>query len=216
MAGCPLSARLRLVQQPERGAPSAADPSPTSAELLRDLQARRPAAERLLVETHAPRVERILLRVLGDLRNLEDLSQEVFVRVFARIDDVREPDALKAFVTAVTVFVAREAIRKRRRHRWLAFFASEDVPEVGIGDDPDAREGVLAFYRALDVLDTEERLAFTLRFVEGLELAAVASACGVSLATIKRRLGRAEAAFVARCKEDDVLASWLEEGDRWA
>ena len=56
--------------------------------------------------------------------------QDVFARVFSRIDDVREPAALKPFITSVTVFVAREAIRKKRRHRWLAFFASDELPEI--------------------------------------------------------------------------------------
>lgn len=161
-------------------------------------------------------MERILFRILGDVRNLEDLAQEVFVRVFAKIDDVKEPEALKPFITSVTVFVAKEAVRKARRNRWLTFFATEDLPDVGTGDDPEAREAVLAFYRALDALEPDERVAFTLRFVEGLELAAVAAACGVSLATIKRKLVRAEAVFVERCKRDEALSAWIEEGDRWA
>jgi RNA polymerase sigma-70 factor (ECF subfamily) len=211
-----LSAPLRLVPKPLGGPARAADPGPPSADLLRDLRARRPAAERWLVETHARRVERLLFRILGDMRLIEDGCQEVFARVFARIDDVREPEALKPFVTAVTVFVAREAIRRRRRHRWLSFFASDELPDMPAGADPEARQGVLAFYRVLDGFDAEERVAFTLRFVEGLELTAVAAACGVSLATIKRKLQRAEAVFVARCKRDEVLSAWLEEGDRWA
>ncbi|MFT3767256.1 MAG: sigma-70 family RNA polymerase sigma factor [Minicystis sp.] len=211
-----MSVRLRLVRPPDP-ARRAPDPDPTAAQTLRDLHDRKPAAERWLLENHAKRVERILFRILGDLRNLEDLVQEVFARVFARIDDVREPEALKAYVTSVTVFVAREAIRKKRRHRWLAFFASDELPEVGAGeDDGDAREGVRAFYRAVGTLDPEERLAFTLRIVEGMELTDVAAACGVSLSTVKRRVQRAEATFVERCKQDEVLSRWLEEGDRWA
>ena len=156
------------------------------------------------------------MRILGDARVIEDLTQDVFVRVFARVAEVREPEALSSFVASVAVFVAREAIRKKRRHRWLAFFASEDVPEVTTTDDPEAKEALRTFYRVLDELDPDERVAFVLRFVEGMELRDVAVASGCSLATVKRRIDRGSARFVERCKGDEVLSRWLKEGDRWA
>ena len=52
----------------------------------------------------------------------------------------------------------------------------------------------------LDRLPVDERLAFALRYINGLELVAVAAACDVSLATVKRRLQRAERSFVAAAK----------------
>ncbi|WP_437308102.1 RNA polymerase sigma factor [Sorangium sp. So ce388] len=209
-----MSAHLRVVRKPRSPDPPV-DAQPTSSEVLRGLHARNPAAERRLLDTYAGLVERMLFRLLGDIRTLEDLVQDVFARVFSRIDDVREPAALKPFITSVTVFVAREAIRKKRRHRWLAFLASDELPEISASVDPEARQGVRAFYSALETLDPDERLAFTLRFVEGQELAEVAAACNVSVATVKRRLHRAEIAFVERCKKDEVLSTWLAEGDRW-
>ncbi|WP_437721142.1 RNA polymerase sigma factor [Sorangium sp. So ce861] len=209
-----MSAHLRVVRKPRSPDPPV-DAQPTSSEVLRGLHARNPAAERRLLDVYAGLVERMLFRILGDVRTLEDLVQDVFARVFSRIDDVLEPESLKPFITSVTVFVAREAIRKKRRHRWLAFFASDELPEIAASIDPEARQGVRAFYRALETLDPDERLAFTLRIVEGQELAEVAAACNVSVATVKRRLQRAQIAFVERCKKDEVLASWLAEGDRW-
>ncbi|WP_437835974.1 RNA polymerase sigma factor [Sorangium sp. So ce1153] len=209
-----MSAHLRVVRKPRSPDPPV-DAQPTSSEVLRGLHARNPAAERRLLDAYAGLVERMLFRLLGDIRPLEDLVQDVFARVFSRIDDVREPASLKPFITSVTVFVAREAIRKKRRHRWLAFLASDELPEISASVDPEARQGVRAFYSALETLDPDERLAFTLRFVEGQELAEVAAACNVSVATVKRRLHRAEIAFVERCKKDEVLSTWLAEGDRW-
>lgn len=209
-----MSAHLRVVRKPRSPDPPV-DAQPTSSEVLRGLHARNPAAERRLLDAYAGLVERMLFRLLGDIRTLEDLVQDVFARVFSRIDDVREPASLKPFITSVTVFVAREAIRKKRRHRWLAFLASDELPEISASVDPEARQGVRAFYSALETLDPDERLAFTLRFVEGQELAEVAAACNVSVATVKRRLHRAEIAFVERCKKDEVLSTWLAEGDRW-
>ncbi len=72
-----------------------------------------------------------------------------------------------------------------------------------------------AFYEVVGRMDADARIAFTLRFVDGMELAEIAGACGVSLATIKRRLKAAEADFAERGQAHEALAGWFEEG-RWA
>jgi RNA polymerase sigma-70 factor (ECF subfamily) len=51
-----------------------------------------------------------------------------------------------------------------------------------------------------------------LRYIDGMELTAVAQACGVSLATIKRRLSRAQVTFSALAARQSVLVEWLETG----
>ena len=61
----------------------------------------------------------------------------------------------------------------------------------------------------------DERVAFVLRYVEGMDLGQVAETCRVSLSTIKRRLARAEGRFARAAKRDEVLTTWLEEGGRW-
>lgn len=211
-----MSARLRLVKNTTpREREVERNPEISAAVRLRDLIARKPAAEKWLLDAHGAQVERVLFRILGHESGLEDLVQEVFVRVFARIETVRDAEALKGFITSVAVFVARETLRKKRRHGWLRFFATEDLPEPPSESPTEAREAVREFYAALDKLDLDERLAFTLRIVEGMELTEVASACGASLATIKRRLSRAEKSFVEQCGKSEVLSDWLLEGDRW-
>jgi len=77
------------------------------------------------------------------------------------------------------------------------------------------RDATRRVYRVLDTLPEDERIAFALRFIDDMELTDVAEACDVSLATIKRRLDRAEATFVARARKDVVLSGWLEGGARW-
>ena len=70
-------------------------------------------------------------------------------------------------------------------------------------------------YRLLDTLPENERLAFSLRFIAEMELTEVAAACGCSLATIKRRLTRAEAHFLAGARQDPALNERLARGERW-
>jgi RNA polymerase sigma-70 factor, ECF subfamily len=179
------------------------------------LRAGEPWAERALLEQHTDHMERILTRILGGHADLDDLVQEVFVRAFERVEQLREPRALRGWLTAIAVYVAREAVRAKRRRRWLLFLPQEETPELAApAASHEARAALRAFYEVVACFDPDVRSAFTLRFVEGMELSEIAAACGVSLATIKRRLRSAEADFTTRCKAHDALADWLDEGSR--
>ena len=146
---------------------------------------------------------------------LADLLHEVFARALAQIDSLEDPAALKWWLTTIAVFTAREHIRRRMRGRWLRFFASEDLPDLPVaGADEEVRESLRMTYAVLDRLGVDDRIAFSLRFIEGLDLAEVAAACGVSLNTIKRRLARAEKRFVALARREPALHDWLERGTR--
>jgi len=118
------------------------------------------------------------------------------------------------------VNVAREALRARARRRWLLFFAPEELPDAleqppllaMLDGAADARRALHAIYGVLDTMSASGRTLFVLRRFEGWELAEMAAAFGVSLATIKRRIADAEKIFFARAERDPVLASWLGEG----
>jgi RNA polymerase sigma-70 factor (ECF subfamily) len=187
-----------------------------AAALARALRAGEAWAECALLEQHTGHLEQLLTHILGERDDLDDLVQEVFVRAFERVDELREPRALRGWLTAIAVFVAREAIRARRRRRWLLFLPPEETPEIPCADaSPEMRAAVRAFYEVVGRLGADDRIAFTLRFVEGMELTDVAAACDVSLSTIKRRLKKAEAEFAARGRAHAALADWFEEGTRW-
>jgi RNA polymerase sigma-70 factor (ECF subfamily) len=185
-------------------------------ELIGKLCAGDPWAEHALLDRYGGHVERILSRILGAHADLDDLAQEVFVRAFERLDELRDPPALRRWLTAIAVFVAREAIRKSRRRRWLVFLPAEATPEVEVPEaSVEARAALRTFYEVVTTLDAEKRIAFTLRFVEGMELTEIAEVCDVSLATIKRRIKSAEVEFYARGSARPELADWFEEGTRW-
>jgi RNA polymerase sigma-70 factor (ECF subfamily) len=174
------------------------------------------AARRLLFERHAPHVARVLARLLGPDSELADLVHDVFVMALRDLGRLHDPSALKAWLTSVAVHVARGHIRKKSRRRWLRFLSPDTLPDPPAPTaDGDVREAMRRMYAVLETLPEDERIAFAFRFIDDMELTDAAEACGVSLATIKRRLERAETTFVARAKKDAVLASWLEGGARW-
>jgi RNA polymerase sigma-70 factor (ECF subfamily) len=190
--------------------------SVSSRELVAGLIAGEDWAERKLLECYTQHVERILARITGQL-DLDDRVQEVFVRVLDRASSLRDPDGLPGFVTQVAVFVAREALRARRRKRWLVLVAPDELPDrPDTSPSDEARWAMKAFYEIVDGFDADERIPFVLRHVEGMELTEVAEACGVSLSTVKRRLAAAESRFRERATDAPDLAPWVARSSKWA
>jgi RNA polymerase sigma-70 factor (ECF subfamily) len=175
------------------------------------------AAASELVRRYGPYVERVLARILGVDGELPDLLHDVFLNALDSIHSLKTPSMLREWLRGVTVFVARGCLRRRRRRQWLVFRRSEDLPDVPIDVLPtDANEALVRTYRALAGLPADERIVFTLRFMAEMELTEVAQACQVSLATIKRRLERAQDKFTAAGRKDPVLREWIESGARWS
>lgn len=206
-----------------RGAPQAPGPEnrvvelpipETDAALVAALRANRADAGKTLFKRYGKDVERVLFRVLGPDVELADLLHDVFVAALTSIDQVRDPNALRGWLTGIAVRKARKCIVKRRRWRIIQYFSPMDMPESEARVTPtEVSEALRCTYELLGKLPADERLAFALRHIDGMELTAVAAACGVSLATIKRRLARAQATFVALASEHSVLAEWVERGE---
>ena len=186
----------------------------TDAALVAALRANRADAGKVLFKRYGKDVERVLFRVLGPDVELSDLLHDVFVAALTSIDQVRDPNALRGWLTGIAVRKARKCIVKRRRWRIIQFFSPMDMPEGEARTTPtEVSEALRCTYELLGKLPADERLAFALRHIDGMELTAVAAACGVSLATIKRRLARAQATFVSMASQHAVLAEWLERGE---
>jgi len=149
----------------------------------------------------------------GGGQDPDDLIQEVFLRLFRKLPELREQGSLRAFVLAITVRVIKGEQRLRWIKRWLGLFEDGEAPErQGGTPDLDAREALGRFYGLLDRLSPKHRAAFVLRYVEGMELMDVADAVGVSRATIKRWLPRIARRVFSQVGRDPLLAPYLEEG----
>ena len=188
----------------------------TDAELVGGIRRGDLEARAALYDRHADHVHRVLYRTLGFDRDLADLHHDVFVRALGSIDRLEDPGALKGWLTMIAVHVARSSIARRKRRSWLWFLHDEALPEVDAGAaSSEVLDALRATYAVLERLPVDERIAFALRFVDGMELTEVAAACGTSLATIKRRLARAGARFEAEARRRPVLQPWLDGGTRW-
>jgi RNA polymerase sigma-70 factor (ECF subfamily) len=181
----------------------------SDVEIVRGLRERQAFAANALVGQYGPYVRRVLFRVMGTQDpEHEDLVQEVFTRAIAGIKQLTSPGALRAWLTQIAVFTARGVIRHRRRSNWLMFLV--EVPDQPADEPPPSvREAAGCVYQILDQMPVDERIPYSLRLFEGMDLAELATACGVSVATVRRRLARAEARFARLAAKYEALAPWV-------
>lgn len=152
------------------------------------------AAILALFERFGPMVNRLVWRLLGADDEHGDVVQDVFLGVLESIGRVESPEFLEAWIYSVTVNKVRRAIDKRR---YLRLFRLTADPGRGhaVPSDPDTLLELRQFYEVLDRMPTNERIIFTLRFVDGQRLEDISTICNCSLATAKRRLDRARDAY---------------------
>src|SRR6478735_9869147 len=190
-----------------------------SASLVNGLRAGNPGAKAAFFTRYAPAVERLVTHLIGPDRELADILQEVFVQALSSVGSLRDPTALKPWLLRIATHHARRTLRNRTRRGWLRFFvdAEEEARFEPATEELDAegRETVRAVYTVLGRMPADERIAFALRYIDGMELTEVAEACAVSLATAKRRIRRADERFLGIAGRHPALEKWLREGARW-
>ncbi|HVZ85544.1 MAG TPA: sigma-70 family RNA polymerase sigma factor [Polyangia bacterium] len=180
--------RLRLVTPPSGGASQTTE----DAELARALIAGEARAAEMAWDRYAPLVHGIVSRALGPDAEVEDVTQEIFYRLFARIRLLRKPEALRSFVVSFAVRIVKWELRRRRARRWLTLSETGDVPDDQLlVMNVDNRYALRRLYGLLNLLSTRERLVLVLRHVEGMTLEETAEAMEISLATVKRTLRHA-------------------------
>ncbi len=163
-------------------------------ELLERLHRDGNAAAGLLHDRFRGEVNGLVWRLLGPDNDHDDIVQTVFCRLLMHVGKVREADRLASWVRSITVNAVYSELRKRGVRR-LFFKTESSRPEQFLdgGSEVESRDLLQRVYAALDDMPAAERIAFSLRYIDGKQLAEVAELCDCSLATIKRRLQKAEA-----------------------
>ena len=190
-----------------RSVPAADDDTSLAAALA----AREPQAATIAWTRLSPLVMRLLRRYFGPGADRQDLCQEVFLRFFARIDELRDQTALRSFLIGITLGVAQNEVRRAKVRRWIFLTQTGDLPDAPIAaSDPEAREATVRFYRILASVGAEDRTLFVTRYVEKMEVSDIADAIGRPLSTTKRRLARATRRIAARMSSDPALADYVQ------
>jgi RNA polymerase sigma-70 factor (ECF subfamily) len=184
------------------------DPAParaTDADLVGRAKAGDRAAEEAIYRRHVRYIGGMVARLLGSRAEAEDCVQETFAIALERIGAVREGDALRAWLAQIAVSQVRRRFRKKKLLRLLGLDRGAEDAELEAfawtGTSPEVSADVARLHALLACLPSEQRIAWSLRHVEGHALEEVAGACGCSLATAKRRIAAADARVRATFEE---------------
>lgn len=145
-----------------------------------------------VVRVHSARVYRLAFRLTGNRADAEDLTQEVFVRVFRALDNYR-PGTFEGWLHRITTNLFLDGARRKARIRFEAL--PDDAERVpGSARSPEQTYDDTNFdgdvQRALDELPPDFRAAVVLCDIEGLSYEEIAATLGIKLGTVRSRIHR--------------------------
>jgi RNA polymerase sigma factor (sigma-70 family) len=149
-----------------------------------------------IVHTHSARVYRLAYRLTGNPHDAEDLTQEVFVRVFRSLSSYT-PGTFEGWLHRITTNLFLDGARRKQRIRFEGLAdemahrlpGSEPTPAEAF-DDSHLDDDVQA---ALKALPPEYRAAVVLCDIEGFSYEEIAATLGVKLGTVRSRIHRGRA-----------------------
>jgi RNA polymerase sigma-70 factor (ECF subfamily) len=186
--------------------------SDSERDTLRDCASSDPDVRERAFETlhrrHADRAYRLAYRLTGQDAEARDVVQDAFLRVFRKIRRFRRESAFSSWLHRITVNLAIDRIRRRRRHpegslpsesggsRTAPLRSDEPSPP----DRAARRETAEEVRRLVAGLSPPLAAAVLLRYGEGLSYEEIAAALDIPVGTVKSRLNRAHDLLAPRLR----------------
>ena len=159
--------------------------------VLRKAQRGDERAFSIIVRAYQVPVYNYVLRLVGDRALAEDLTQEVFLRVFQGLPRFSLRSKFTTWLFQVTKNRVLDELRAFER-RPRAVVDIDDVPPLEVVDAPLERvEMIDAVWEAVERLNVDLRMALLLRDVVGLSYTEIAETLEITLATVKWRIYKA-------------------------
>ena len=155
-------------------------------------------AFRLIFDRYSRPVIGFIYDMVSDRELAEELTQETFVRAFRAIHRMKPETKLSTWLFGIARNVARESLRARTRTNMQVTLEHESVMDVS-DQKPVPVDRLLSkelnelIRRALEALDDDKRLVFTLKVFHQCSYEEIAEITGFSLAKLKTDLHRARA-----------------------
>ena len=185
-----------MVDVPRRSARPDDAPTQPAAEPAAAATAWTPPSWDEVVRTHSARVYRLAYRLTGNAHEAEDLTQDVFVRVFRSLSSYT-PGTFEGWLHRITTNLFLDQVRRKQRIRFDALpddagdrLAGRERTPAQVYDDEHFDPDVQS---ALDQLAPDFRAAVVLCDIEGLSYEEVAATLGIKLGTVRSRIHRGRA-----------------------
>jgi RNA polymerase sigma-70 factor (ECF subfamily) len=150
-----------------------------------------------LVRENQRMVYQIAFSVLGNAADTEDVTQDAFVRAYAKLASLREPERFRAWVCRIVRRLALNRVRSdTRTRRREALVASSEPQTIDVEALAADREFEARVRLDIGRLPPKLRDVLLLCAVEGLEPSAVATLLGIPPGTVRSRLHLARKALL--------------------
>ncbi len=155
-----------------------------------------------LVEKYQTMVINTCIGFLHDKQDAEDISQEVFIEVFASLRKFRKEAKLSTWMYRIAVNKSLNFLRSKKRRQWIQNL--EDVLGMNRQDqkqpiemrnpaiDLEMQEEALLLHNAINSLSENQRIAFTLNKYEDLPYSEISEIMRVSLSSVESLIHRAK------------------------
>lgn len=175
--------------------------------VLRKAQRGDERAFTIIVRTYEQPVYNYVLRLTGDRVLSEDLTQEVFLRVYQGLPSFSLRSRFTTWLFQVTKNRVLDELRAMER-RPRALVALDDIPPLEVVDAPVERtEAIDAVWRAVEALNPDLKMALLLRDVVGLSYSEIAETLEITLATVKWRIYKAREEVQLALQREGISAS---------
>ena len=182
-------------------------------ELIQRLKSGDEGAFEELFRGYKDRVFNVAYRMLGDREAAEDVTQEVFLKVFRKVKGFKGRSSLYTWIYRLTVNLCTDYIRKQDAHPVESLEESEALQLAAEGtpeEEAIRRERAAAVQMIIGSLPDRLRSVIVLREIEGLSYREIAEVLGCSVGRVKSLLHEARAELKRRVQEKRHL--FFEEG----
>jgi RNA polymerase sigma-70 factor (ECF subfamily) len=177
-------------------------PRPDELKLIEKLKNGDESAFKLIVETRKDLVYNTALGLLQNAEDAEDITQEVFIKVYESVHQFKGESAFSTWLYKIAVTKSLELIRSRKRKKRFAFITSilgennelkHDPPEFHHpGIQLDNRERAATLFKAIAKLPDNQRVAFTLHKLEGVSYIEIGDVMQLSVSAVESLIHRAK------------------------
>jgi RNA polymerase sigma factor (sigma-70 family) len=175
----------------------------TEEQLLHDLLLGNEKAFRLLVDTYKNMVFNTVLGFIQNRDDAEDVTQNVFIRVFETVNSFKQQSKLSTWIYRISVNESLDFIRsKNRKKRWAvitSLFGSNNelLHQAGHNDHPgiitENKEKAAILFEAINKLPDKQKTAFLLQKVQDCSQQKIAEIMALNEGAVESLLTRAKA-----------------------
>lgn len=147
--------------------------------------------ESLMMEYYSY-IHRLAFSILDDFSEADDATQETFIHAHRALSSFRAEANLKTWLTTIALNACRARLRKRKARDILlntlhALHLLRSLP-LSTEDHVVINEGDRAIWQAVDDLDEKHKITIILRYVQGMNVADIASVLHLNQGTVHSRL----------------------------